>query len=424
MNEWDMEYLGVMADMAGCPNRCRHCWLGSQPNGKMTTEDFRGIARQFAAWRDENDNGIRQLGFFSWWREPDYQDNYKELWKLEQELSSPGRAMRFELLSVWRLARDPSYAKWAATLEPKKCQISFFGMESATDWGCRRKGAYADNLLATERLLEVGMTPRWQLFLTKPWLCDLNGFLRLICELKLQKRCEAIGHNFEVFIGGISPEGNGFEIDQLRIDKEDLAFIPSSLIDICREGINLLGQPEHELLGLMATEDSPPNISANTPCVSINAAFDVYPNIAEPTQWWHLGNLRTDGIDVVMERYINQSTPGMKANREIPLCTLASRYGDHAKAKSCTAETISFADLCISRVQNILRMGKFLYNFFRFPIYSNLEFKRSRHFVTFLLMFYTRMRHDFPCRVGLYPPNSKPDRKMFLQTSISNSSKI
>ena len=31
---------------------------------------------------------------------------------------------------------------------------------------------------------------------------------------------------------------------------------------------------------------------------------------------------------------------------------------------------------------------------------------------------YTRMRHDFPCRVGLYPPNSKPDRKMFLQTSI------
>ena len=33
---------------------------------------------------------------------------------------------------------------------------------------------------------------------------------------------------------------------------------------------------------------------------------------------------------------------------------------------------------------------------------------------------YTRMRHDFPCRVGLYPPNSKPDRKMFLQTSITN----
>ena len=29
------------------------------------------------------------------------------------------------------------------------------------------------------------------------------------------------------------------------------------------------------------------------------------------------------------------------------------------------------------------------------------------------------MRHDFPSRDGLYPPNSKPDRKMFLQTSIS-----
>ena len=28
-----MSYLAVMADMAGCPNRCRHCWLGSHKNG-------------------------------------------------------------------------------------------------------------------------------------------------------------------------------------------------------------------------------------------------------------------------------------------------------------------------------------------------------------------------------------------------------
>ena len=87
-----MSYLGVMVDMAGCPNRCRHCWLGSHKNGSMKVDDFRNIADQFKNWRDENEKGIRELGFFSWWREPDYRDDYRDLWALEQELSSPGQA--------------------------------------------------------------------------------------------------------------------------------------------------------------------------------------------------------------------------------------------------------------------------------------------------------------------------------------------
>ncbi len=63
------------------------------------------------------------------------------LWALEQVLSSPGRAERFELLSTWRLALDLEYAKWAAALSPKICQITFFGMEESTGWGMKRRGA-------------------------------------------------------------------------------------------------------------------------------------------------------------------------------------------------------------------------------------------------------------------------------------------
>jgi hypothetical protein len=151
----------------------------------MSIDEFRNITEQFKNWRDENGRGIAELGFFSWWREPDYRDDYRQLWELEQELSSPGRAMRFELLSTWRLARDENYAKWAATLPPKSCQITFFGMEENTDWGMRRKGAFRDQLAATERLLEVGIAPRWQLFITKRCLNELDAFLRLIDDLKL-----------------------------------------------------------------------------------------------------------------------------------------------------------------------------------------------------------------------------------------------
>ena len=27
--------LSLVVDMHGCPNRCRHCWLGHMPNIKM-----------------------------------------------------------------------------------------------------------------------------------------------------------------------------------------------------------------------------------------------------------------------------------------------------------------------------------------------------------------------------------------------------
>jgi hypothetical protein len=105
-----------MVDMAGCPNRCRHCWLGSHRNGNISVEEFINIAAQVKNWRDERGQGIKELGFFSWWREPDFRNDYRELWQLENELSSPGRAIRFELLSTWRLARDDTYSKWAAAL--------------------------------------------------------------------------------------------------------------------------------------------------------------------------------------------------------------------------------------------------------------------------------------------------------------------
>ena len=329
---WNMDYLAIMADMAGCPNFCRHCWLGSHKNGNMGICEFRAIAEQFRSWRDEHGNGIKELGFFSWWREPDYRDDYQELWQLEQELSSPGRAARFELLSIWRLARDESYAKWAASLEPKVCQVTFFGMEKNTDWGINRKGAFADSILATNRLLEAGIAPRWQIFLTKRDLGDLDQFTRLIYEMELHKRCEAIGQKFEVFIGGISPEGNGFFLESERLEEADLSLIPRGLVDISRNGTDLLGLPEYAQIEALLKNDAPPNLSADVPALAINADYDVYPNIAEPAKWWRLGNLKTDGIDAVLKSYWDETPPGMRANREIPISQLAQRFGD----KGCT----------------------------------------------------------------------------------------
>jgi len=33
------EKITACLDMYGCPNRCKHCWLGNTPNGKLSVED-------------------------------------------------------------------------------------------------------------------------------------------------------------------------------------------------------------------------------------------------------------------------------------------------------------------------------------------------------------------------------------------------
>lgn len=320
----ELSYLGVALDMAGCPNRCRHCWLGALPNGNLRAEDLVETAHAFRAWRGEDGNRIGEFSFYSWWREPDFRDDYRELWQLEQSLSSPGRAQRFELLSAWRLARDEGYARWAATLPPRKCQLTFFGMEESTDWAMRRKGAFREQLLATKRLFDVGITPRWQLFLTKRCLGELDEFMRLMREY----------HITDFFIGAMSPEGSAYALENLRLEEKDVARIPRAMLNMHRNDQDLLAwKPERELVAEMLRDDNPPNASASTVCLYIDARFDVYPNIAEPAPWWRLGNLKTDGPDAILRALGADATPGMVANRSVPISELAKRYGDPSSEK-------------------------------------------------------------------------------------------
>jgi len=171
-----------MVDLAGCPNRCRHCWLGNPPNRRVSRETFRDVVQQFRAWvrPGESQPFTTALGVFTWYREPDFAPDYRALWALEQELSDRGEARRFELLSIWRLAHDEDYARWAREIGAEACQISFFGLEENTDYFMRRSGAFKDALVATERLLAAGIRPRWQLFLTERAIPELEEFVELI----------------------------------------------------------------------------------------------------------------------------------------------------------------------------------------------------------------------------------------------------
>ena len=335
MPQFRSREIAVCVDMAGCPNRCRHCWLGNPANGHLSEEQFRWVARQFREWQypGEDRPFIERLSVYSWYREPDYAANYRELWELEKALSDPGAAMRFELLSIWRLAREREYARWARDIGTEVCQISFFGLEETTDYFVRRRGAFRDSLLATERLLEAGIRPRWQLFLTERMLPELDGLLALVEELRLEERVRALGAEFAIFMHIAGPSGAGFHIEHLRPTVDTLERIPAYLVEKTLKHFNATSLPavfgcaEGELVKQLVDEQAPHASYPNELAFFVTPELDVYANIEELMPWWKLGNLEADGLDVIMRRFVYDEVPGLQLNYHVPVGELAQHYG-------------------------------------------------------------------------------------------------
>ncbi len=95
---------GVALDMHGCPNRCRHCWLGSGSNRRLQDDDLRFVASQFRACIEGADSPVDSISVSSYFREPDFSDDYRHLHALAGEYGDPrGKRVystRSDLLSL------------------------------------------------------------------------------------------------------------------------------------------------------------------------------------------------------------------------------------------------------------------------------------------------------------------------------------
>ena len=128
--------ITVCLDMRGCPNRCRHCWLGVTPNGHLEEPDLRFVAQAFRPF-------TRDLEVMDWYREPDYGDDYQKMWELTGALSDR-KTPHFENLSIWRAVRDSNYIPWLRSLGVRAAQLTLFGGEETTDLFFGRKGVYRE----------------------------------------------------------------------------------------------------------------------------------------------------------------------------------------------------------------------------------------------------------------------------------------
>lgn len=341
MPKLPVDSLGVAVDLHGCPNRCRHCYVGTPPQwtmGRRETESagesrLREVTSAFRV-------AGRPLRVSAHVWEPDYSADYRRLHELENELGDlPSARVEMEILSIWRLARDEEYAPWAHSIGVRVCQISFFGLEVTTDWACRRPGAFRDALVATERLLASGILPRWQWFLTTRLLPDVPGLLALVEELRLRERCEALGGPLTLFLNCPSPDGEAAQLEALRPTVEDVARLPPPLREQSERHLgSALGEAEGVLVERFLRDERPvapteADVFADPLWLFICRDDNVYANIGELTPPWRLGNLAEDGAEGIIVALEEDRPPALQALRTVAVAELAARFGDRSSRR-------------------------------------------------------------------------------------------
>lgn len=318
--------IWVCLDMHGCPNRCKHCWLGATPNGSMTKDDLKAAAEAFRPFTD-----CMEVDF--WYREPDFSDDYKELYALADSLSDTERR-HFELVSFWRLVRDKEYVEWLSEIGLKKAQLTIFGGEDTTDFYIGRKGAYREILKAIDILLENKIAVRLQSFVTKNNIDELAETQQLIGRLDLEKRCEAFGEEFSFFLHNGSCDGENEKFYDVWVTPEDLKKIPPVLRDYTLKHFgksdikDVFGKTEKELYGELINDSSTAGCAEDSSVFFIDGDFNVYPNITAPAPHWCLGNLKKDGAEKVLQNYTNNKSLAQHTRLTVPICDIVKAEGD------------------------------------------------------------------------------------------------
>ncbi|MCM1153779.1 MAG: radical SAM protein [Roseburia sp.] len=321
----------IALDMYGCPNRCRHCWLGTTPNGNMDVSEMKSAAGQFKPFTD-------CLQIYDWYREPDYRDNYQELFALCNRLSDKP-IEHFELISFWRLVRDEDYVRWLSSIGLQKAQLTIFGSKETTDFYIGRKGAYAEILEAMEILLKNKISPRIQTFVNKNNIGELQEIENLIKRLDLEKRCKSFGGDFSFFLHQGSCDGENENWYDVRVTPDDLLYIPKLLEDYTLRHCGksdireVFGKTEQALYDELAGEHSTAGYVSDRPVFYIDKDFNVYPNITSPAPYWCLGNLKKHGAERILENYMKSSSIAQQTRLTVPLCDIVKAQGDRTSQR-------------------------------------------------------------------------------------------
>lgn len=314
--------LSLVVDMYGCPNRCRHCWIGHMPNREMEEDADIWLVNYFKPY-------FSNITYYSWLREPDYCYDYKQRWRKDNQLSIGTLPERFELASFWRLVRDPHYIHFLKEVGVKKVQLTFFGMEKMTDKYVGRKGAFHELLEATEILITNQISPRWQAFINEENISEIVELQNLAKTLKLKERCHSFQGEFTFFVHEGSCDGENRKLYDIRIEKQN---IPASLIPYYLNYENVLSEQECCRL-LMGDTSNVVHHNENLIVLYISNSYDVFFNFTHMSESWKIGNLKVDRQEEIIHRIVEEDTPALNLSRTITVGKLVEKYGNSQSQK-------------------------------------------------------------------------------------------
>lgn len=314
--------LDIVADMYGCPNRCLHCWLGHMPNIRMEDGADEFIVGCFAPY-------FEKIAFYSWMREPDYCDNYRERWEKDKALSKNAKPERFELASFWRIVRDKEYIPFLREVGVKKVQLTLFGLEETQDKYAGRRGAYGEVMKATELLIDGGIIPRWQCFINEENKEEIVEIYKIAQSIR-KSRCPEL----EFFVHEGSCDGENRKLYDIRIDKKD---IPAELIPVFLDYDKLL--TERECCALLENDFSSPSYHNEDEIVLyVSNRYDVYFNFTNMSEPWVIGNLKTTPVKELVSMIITENTPALLRGKQTCWAELVKLYGDKTSEKAFDLE--------------------------------------------------------------------------------------
>lgn len=315
----DDRSLSICADLFGCPNRCKHCWLGHMPNRRMEDDADQRIMQYF-------DPYFSSIAFYSWMREPDFCQNYKERWERDVAISKNAKPQRFELASFYRIVRDKDYIPFLKSVGTEKVQLTFFGLKEIQDRYVGRKGAYEEIMQASDLLIENGIIPRWQCFINEENAQEILTIFDMYEEIK-RTRCPEM--EFFVHVG--SCDGENRKLYPIRMNKAD---IPQKLIPYYYAYEEVL--TEAECCRLLQEDNAHPDFAPDeeSPVLYVSNTYDVYFNVANTTKPWIIGNMKEIDSAEMMRRIDQQDTYALNKAKEVTWAELVARYGDVQSGKA------------------------------------------------------------------------------------------
>lgn len=328
VNKSQFSQVNLVVDMYGCPNRCMHCWLGHMPNRVMEKNTDEYLISIFDPYFDK-------IAYYSWLREPDYCDEYRQRWYRDLEISKNTQPDRFELASFWRIVRDEKYIPFLQEVATKKVQLTFFGLKETQDRYVGRKGAFEEVLEASRLLSERDIIPRWQCFINEENKKEIIEVYRMAKKFR-KDHCK----DLEFFVHEGSCDGENRKLYPIRIRKED---IPEELKEVYLDLDEVMD--EKECVEILKEDESHPHLHEaeaitkdNEITLNISNTFDVFYNYTHMKKEWIIGNLRKDDHEELMRKIIEGDTFALNEAKKITWQELASIYGDLCSEKAFRLE--------------------------------------------------------------------------------------